>query len=325
MSSGSEVVGRRDDAAGRLVGERLEDDQGADDGLAVTSRVGTPGRPVGPERPGLLERRIDVDRRRRAQVRLHPAHGEGHPVAFGDHEAGAVGHVLSGEPDRRPQPDRVRAGHPDDGAIDLAHPGHDLAVAEPQPQHALHLDRAADTLDYPDEDGPVAVARRHEIDHPDHAAQSPPFGLQDQGVALIPPGHLAEMLPRDLCGGRRDQPVTMPLITEQCGEAGGGVEPRRAQPVGRAIPADQRGRAEPAHDRVVLDKSGHDALLVTAARRGSGRYLSPGQTSIPARPHWLINRPGTFRQLRCRRHGSRLMRDRPLAPPAAERAAPHVS
>ena len=248
----------RDDAAGRSVGERLQRDQRPDHGVPVLPLVGALGHPIRPESPGGRQRLARVDLGRRAQVRGRPGEDERDPLAGPDREARLVRQVVADQPDRGAQPDRVgsRDGH--DRVADAAHPRQDLAVVEAQPPHALHLDRARRALHDPDQDrGPVG-ARRHEVDDPHGAARRLPLGLQDQRVVLVAAVDPAASRRRAPGRGRADPPLAVALVAQQRGQAGGRVEPRRAQPVHRAVPADQGRRLHVPDDRVILDERGHD-------------------------------------------------------------------
>ena len=52
---------------------------------------------------------------------------------------------------------------------------------------------------------------------------------------------------------RRDPEVTALLLIEQAGEDTGRVEPRRAEPVDRAVSRDQRRGLQVADQAVILD------------------------------------------------------------------------
>src|SRR5262249_55073733 len=73
--------------------------------------------------------------------------------------------------------------------------------------------------------------------------------------------------------GRADAPVAVILGAEQPGEARGRVEPGQAEPVDRAIPADQRRGLHVADERVVLDQSRHRSLHAPSA----GQPYRPGR------------------------------------------------
>ena len=235
--------------------------------------------PAGPEVGGRRQCLLGVDRLGRREVRLLPGHHERDPLARADREARPVGHLVAGQPHRGAQPRRVGPGDGDDGPVEPADPGDDLAVAEPQPEDAFHLDRALDALDDPHQHRWLVVPGGHEVNQADGPACGLPLGLQDQGVAPVAPAHLAPARWRPLGGGRRDHPVAVALIAQQCGEAGRRVETRQAEPLGRAVHPDQRGRLHVADDRVVLDEACHRASSSRPARACALVQLRPGPGS----------------------------------------------
>ena len=72
--------------------------------------------------------------------------------------------------------------------------------------------------------------------------------------------------PHVVCRG--EQPAPVRLVAEQRGEAGGRVEARQAEPVDRAVVADERRRLGVADQRVVLDPQRH---RVRCARNPAAR------------------------------------------------------
>src|SRR5215208_2956352 len=70
--------------------------------------------------------------------------------------------------------------------------------------------------------------------------------------------------------GRRDQPPPVTLVAQQRGEAGPRIEAREAEPVDRAVAADQRGRVRVADERVLLDPLRHEAPQRTISSARSG-------------------------------------------------------
>ena len=188
-----------------------------------------------------------VHRFRRPLPGRVPGQHERHPLAGGDGELGVRGQVPPLQRGRRAQPGRVRPGDRDHLVVDPAHPRHHPAVVEAQPQLAVHRHPAGDALDDPDHVRRL-VPRRHAVDHPDGALRGLPHRLQHQRVAAVAaPG-------RGAAGRRGQPPVAVVLGAEQRGEAGRRVEVREAQPVDRAVPADQRRRLQVAEQRVVLDE-----------------------------------------------------------------------
>src|SRR3546814_14826566 len=72
------------------------------------------------------------------------------------------------------------------------------------------------------------------VDQHDLAVLGLEDGLQHQRVALIAPPHGAGLV------RGRYQPAAVVERAEQCREAGARIEMRHAQPVDRAVPADER-------------------------------------------------------------------------------------
>ena len=71
--------------------------------------------------------------------------------------------------------------------------------------------------------------------------------LVHERAFAVPPlgvGHLAV---------RREQPAAVPLVAEQRREAGVRVEAGQAEPVDRAVAADERSRLQVADQAVVLE------------------------------------------------------------------------
>ncbi len=247
---------RRDDAAGRRVGQRLEGDQRAPHGRLPLAPVPAAGRPALPPLGGLAQLAPRIGARPARPVRGLPGQHERHLLAGPDGElrAGALVLTEGVHPGRHPQPGRVGAGHRDPVVVGAPHPGHDPAVVEAQPQLPGHLHRAAQTLHDPDQSR-VAVALRHEVDHPNGPGGGLPVTLQHQRAVQV-------AAPRALPGpGGREPPAAVPLVAEQCGEATGGVETGQAEPVDRSVPADQSGGLQVPDQAVVLDPSCHEAIL----------------------------------------------------------------
>ena len=138
---------------------------------------------------------------------------------------------------RGAQPDGVGPGHRAPAAPSTAaHPGHDVAVVEAQPQVHPHRAPGRDTPSTIRTTSGASPRGRHEVDDPHRAVGGVPLGLQHEGVAAVaPPGARAARRPARAASGRRS------VVAEQRGEAGGRVEPGQAQPVDRPVPADQGG------------------------------------------------------------------------------------
>ena len=82
------------------------------------------------------------------------------------------------------------------------------------------------------------AARRHEVDDADDAVVGRPRRLEDERVVAVAPLRS----PRRVVG--REQPAAVLGRAEERGEAGAGVEAREAEPVDRAVAADERRRLQ---------------------------------------------------------------------------------
>ena len=236
----------RDDAAGRRVGQRLEGEQRPQDGLPVRTVVAALVGPGLPEPLGLVQRVQRVDRERPGPVRRVPGEHERLALAGLDGELGVRREVPAVVGDVGGQPDRVRTGDGREHALEVAHPGDDVAVAEPQPQLAAHGDLSRDALDDADDVGGL-VTFRHEVDDPDGPVRPGPLRLEHHRVAAVATARAGA------AGLRRQPPVAVVLGAEQGREHCFRVEPREAQPVDRPVAADQAGGQPVGDERVVLD------------------------------------------------------------------------
>ena len=130
------------------------------------------------------------------------------------------------------------------------------------------LTRPLNAAHQPHDVGRVA-ARRHEIDQVDDAVGGFEPRLQDQRVVPIAARGAGDF------ARRRDQPAAMLVGAEQGGKAGVGIEGRPAQPVDRAVAADQRRGLAIADQPVVFDSAGQrvchhlGSMLRRATARGS--------------------------------------------------------
>ena len=100
----------------------------------------------------------------------------------------------------------------------------------------------------------MLIALGHGIYDPDDARRRLELRLQHQRLV---PVTAADRHDRPT---RRDLPATVVLVAEDRGEAGSGVEPGQAEPVDRAVPADQRRGVLVTDDGVVLDRQRHCCL-----------------------------------------------------------------
>jgi hypothetical protein len=250
MSSGSEVVGRRDDRAGDLIGEGLEDDQRGQDVAAVLTSVGAPLRPLPPPRLGAGESRVSVLGMAGALVGGEPAEAEPLAGAFVDGELRHRGEILPVHLHRCAQVHRVGPRLGDDAVGHALYPGHDQAVPEADDQLHAHRDATSQPLNDAHELRGAAIAGRHEVDDPRRAVGGLEVGLQDQRPLAVAARHDA-----DLPGGG-DKPAPMLLLSQQRGEARCGVEVGQAQPVHRAVAANQGRGLQVTDQRVILNPHG---------------------------------------------------------------------
>jgi hypothetical protein len=90
--------------------------------------------------------------------------------------------------------------------------------------------------------------RDHEVDDLTHRVLALEPGKQDVGAGQVALLRLGVTGP----GGQRE--VAALFLIEQGAEQAGGVETPRAEPVDRAIGADEGHRVQVAHDAVLLDR-----------------------------------------------------------------------
>ena len=256
---------RRDDAAGRPVGQRLQRDQAALDEAGVAAADAGARRPLLPPLRRVLRRGEPVDGRGLRLVRRVPGEDERHLVAGLQLELGDRGEVAAARRPAGDEVDRVRPGDRGEAAVGRpAHPGHDAAEVEAQDELHAHRDAALQAARDADDVGRL-VADRHRVDDLQHAPGGVEVGLEHERAVAV-----AALRARHL-GGGREQPAAVGLVAEQRGEAGGRVEPREAQPVDRAVAAHQRRGLRVADQGVVLDPQRHDGCGARAPPRASRR------------------------------------------------------
>ncbi len=244
---------RGDDAAGGLVGERLERDERAHHRVAVGTFVTAVLGPLGPEGLGEVDGVVAVQRWRRVLVGGVPDQREGKTLALGDGEVGDRPQVLPLRLDAVPQGDGVGPGREPGQPLVAGDPGHDLAVVEAHRQLHVHVDRAADALDGADQVG-VVVPDGHAVGDAHRPARRVELGLEHERIRPVPATRGED---GTLAAGRRELPVAVGLVTEEPSEAGGGVEVRQAHPVDRSVDADEGGGVQVADDGVILDALAH--------------------------------------------------------------------
>ena len=204
IRSGQRRRRRRDDPARRRVRQRLEHDQRPVAPRPSTSPVvPTAAHPVAPERLGLRERLLRVDRASaagRATGTTSATNGTRSPFAHDELRDGASSLVRCSSTGVTSM---SASGPPTASSVpssSLPHPRHDRAVVEADDELGAHLDAPLEPLDDPHEVG-SAVAQRHEVDHAHAARRRLPLALEDQRV-----GPVAARRRRPALGGR-EQPA----------------------------------------------------------------------------------------------------------------------
>ena len=207
-----------------------------------------------PERFRARQRIETIDRRRRILKRGSIGEDKGNRLAGLDRELADRSEILAMEPDRGAQDNTLRAGNRvDRPVIEPVDPWHGRPVVEAHHQLSLkiHSPRSTDH----DPHKMRAVGRRHEIDYRRRAGLSLEFGFEDQGARTIAPSRAERWI---LWG---DKPT--PIIG--CSRAGRQSrqpnQTRPAQPVDRAVAADQSRRLAVAYQRVVFDSKCHCCSL----------------------------------------------------------------
>ena len=134
---------RGDDAAGRLVGQCLQDDQRLRHRLLPAAAVRAVVEPLAPERAGVAERLLR--RRSPAALAMGRVPGEHERLSLPglDGELGDGAEVLAAHRHGRAQRERVRPGDRDARlVVEAAHPGDDRAVVEPDHELDPHRHRS---------------------------------------------------------------------------------------------------------------------------------------------------------------------------------------
>ena len=159
----------------------------------------------------------------------------------------------------------------------VAHPGHDRPVVEADDELHRHLDAPAHALDDADEVG-LRLAGRHEVDEAHGAVVGLEFRLEDERVAAVLSSCRAE-LARGL-----DRPVAVLRVAEERGEQRSRVEARQAEPVDRAVAADERGGLQIADEPVVLDRRAIDRRFLKEVTPETRPPEALPRSSVERRP-----------------------------------------
>ncbi len=213
----------RDDAAARLIGQRLQGNQRSQHEFARLAVIGATAAPFGPEILGVLQRGSRVDEIGDGKMRRTIREHERHAFTLAHLEVRHRGQVLAPGLDRRAQHRHVLpADREQRGAVfGPLHPRNIDAEAKTDHQFHPHLHPAADAAHQAHDVGSV-TARRHEVDQRDRAPLGLEPRLQDQRVVPI-----AARVFYDFIGGR-DQPTAVLSGAEDRGKAGVGIESRPA-------------------------------------------------------------------------------------------------
>jgi hypothetical protein len=95
------------------------------------------------------------------------------------------------------------------------------------------------------------VRQRHEVDNRRAAGVGLKFGFEDEGAGAITPANCENRLLRS------KQPTTILDCSKQSGEASRRIEAGPAQPIDRAVEADQSRCLAVADQRILFDAKGH--------------------------------------------------------------------
>jgi hypothetical protein len=191
-----------------------------------------------------------VDGRRDRLVRRVPGEHERDLVPGFQLELRHRREVLAAGGAARDQVDGVGAGDRGHPVLDGPHPRHDAAEVEAQDQLHAHGDAPAQAARDAHHVGRL-VADRHRVHHLEHAPVGVEVGLQYERVVAVAALDVVGV------GRRREQPAAVRRVAQQRREAGGRVEARQAEPVDRAVLADERRGLRVADEGVVLDGERH--------------------------------------------------------------------
>ena len=239
---------RRDDAAGRTIGQQLQRDERALDLRAPRALIGVERAPGQPSLLDAAQERDRVADRRRLAMRGIPSEDEGHVFAFMDDEFRSRRPIFVDQLDGRVEPHGVGTGDRDDALDRALDPGHEPAVIETEGNAHRYLDRtgiaANETNDLVDE---FVAGRRHEIDDRRRAGFGLEAGFENGGAGPI------AARDADIARFGANAPRAVPLVAQQRGEDRAGIEARQAEPIDRAVARDERRAVRVADDAVILD------------------------------------------------------------------------
>jgi len=253
--------GRRDDLAARGVGHQLERHRRPRHHLPPPAGVGRPAQPAAPELRGLRGKPVRLLRRHPVGrlARRFDYHAAGLALAQRPGPAQPVDVPLQADPDvARGGPglaDRVHgelrvAGGEQCPAVGQIQRVRIAAVAEPRLQVHREPHGAAYHLELAHQPVPAgrrAVGDRHEVvDLPDTVRGHEP-GDQYRGVREV------KLLADIVVPVRCHTEMAAAVGVQQGREDAGRVEPGTAEPVDRAVPADERCRLQIADQPVVAD------------------------------------------------------------------------
>src|SRR4051794_3533614 len=112
-----------------------------------------------------------------------------------------------------------------------------MAIVEPEHRLQAHRhDTAEATYDANDVDLILGAWQRHEVGNDNRTCVRLELGVEDQRTVAVATRYRPDF------GGRCDAPVPVLRSAKECRKASAAVEARRAEPVDRAVPANQRGR-----------------------------------------------------------------------------------
>ncbi len=213
---------RRDNTAGRKMGQRFERDQRTAKRVGPLPRRLCLARPAAPEGFGLGQGLDRIDRFRRRQVRGAISQDERNDLSRRHRKFARDRAVVGVQRRRRSQHGAIRTGHRAPAAVvKTRDPREKRAVIEPQDE--LGPQRELSTLPANQaHDVRGLAARRHEVDHGRRAVGALDDGFQDQRAIPV----TTRTAGADI--GRRQQPASMVRRADQRSKARGVVKARPA-------------------------------------------------------------------------------------------------